>query len=149
MCIPAFTLTETISIHMGAKCLPADMFCALPDMISIPVGWGVYHEICSELLYNFCTHGCKVFVYLQICSVLLLIQSLFPWVWVFSCRYIRFTHRYDLNIHGQCVYLQVCYLYQLACIFLHIGRNFYFNKQIFTQWVTFFTSVIESLQHAS
>ena len=80
MCIPAFTLTETISIPMGAKCLSADMFCALPDMISIPVGGGVYQEICSEHLYNFYTHGCKVFVYLQICFVLLLIQSLFPWV---------------------------------------------------------------------
>ena len=75
-----FTLADTTFIHMCVKYLHAGMFCTLAHTSSIPMG-----------AINF---------YMQERFLHSLMQLLYPWVYVFTCRSVLYTRSYVFYSHG-------------------------------------------------
>ena len=75
------TITDTISIPVGAMYLHARMFCALAHMSSIPMG-AINFYMQEPFLHSLIPllFPCLWCTYVQECSVHLLVHLLFPWV---------------------------------------------------------------------
>ena len=75
------TITDTISIPVGAMYLHARMYCALAHMSSIPMG-AINFYMQEPFLHSLIPllFPCLWCTYVQECSVHLLVHLLFPWV---------------------------------------------------------------------